>query len=139
MSTITPAPFTLANALLVVGTDNYEKAVSSVKFTPQSGVLTWKGLTPDSVYTDTSAPQWQCTIAFAQDWSTVNSLSQYLLTNAGQQKTVVFKPKGATTGSPIFTATVVIVPGAIGGDADKLLDDSVTLAVVGVPVKTTAP
>lgn len=139
MATITPAPMTLANALLVVGADNYEKAVSAVLFEPTTGVLTWKGLTPDAVYTDVSNPEWTCKFGYAQDWETANSLAQYLLANSGQQKVVVFKPRGATTGKPIFTATVVIAPGPIGGDGNAILDGEVTLAVVGQPVKTTAP
>lgn len=139
MATITPAPFTLANAVLTIGTDNYEKAVSSVAFTPDFSTLQWRGLTPDAAYTDTTNATWTCTVSFAQDWSTTNSLSQYLLTNAGTQKVVVFKPKGVVTGSPIFTATVIIQPGPIGGDGNTLLEGSVTLGVVGAPVKTTAP
>ncbi|MGW5239495.1 hypothetical protein ACWEOW_11230 [Monashia sp. NPDC004114] len=139
MATITPVPFSLASALLNVATDNYEKGVSNVLFTPSYSQLTWQGLTPDAVYTDASNPTWTLQFDYAQDWTTANSLSQYLLTNAGTQKVVVFKPNGATTGKPIFTATVLIVAGPIGGAANTLLTGTVTMQVIGQPVKTTAP
>jgi hypothetical protein len=101
--------------------------------------VTWQGLTPASAFSDSTSPTWVCAIAYAQDWTTTNSLAQYLLTNIGQSKVVVFKPKGATTGAPIFTATVTIVPGPIGGDVNVVQVGTVTMGVIGVPVKTVAP
>lgn len=139
MATIAVAPFVLKDALFKVGTDNYEAHVSSVTFTPQMSPVTWQGLTPASAFSDASNPVWQCTISFAQDWTTTNSLAQYLLTNAGQQKTVVFNPQGATTGKPVFTATLIIAPGQIGGDVNTVQTATVTMGVVGAPVKTAAP
>ena len=139
MATIAVAPFVLKNALLQIATDNYEKHVSSVTFTPQLSSVTWQGLTPDSAFSDAASPVWSCTMSYAQDWTTTNSLAQYLLTNAGLQKVAVFKPQGTTTGMPIFTATVIIVPGPIGGDVNTVQVGSVTMGVVGAPVKTAAP
>lgn len=139
MPTIAVAPFVLKDVVLTVGTDNYEAHVSSVKFTPQVQVVTWRGLTPSSAFSDTTAPVWQCTLSYVQDWKTPNSLAQYLMANAGQQKTVVFKPQGAATGAPIFTATLILVPGEIGGDVNTVQVASVTCGVVGEPVKTAAP
>lgn len=139
MVAIAVAPFVLKDALFQVGTDNYESSVSSVKFTPQLSPVTWQGLTPASAFSDAANPVWTCTISYAQDWKTANSLAQYLLTNAGQQKVVVFKPQGATTGTPIFTATMIMVPGEIGGDVNTVQVSSVTMGVVGAPVKTANP
>jgi hypothetical protein len=139
MATIAAAPFVLKDALFQVGADNYEAHVSSVVFTPSSSGITWQGLTPASAFSDAGAPTWTCTIQYAQDWKTANSLAQYLLANAGTQKVVIFKPQGATTGSPIFTATLVIVPGPIGGDVNTVQVGTVTCGVIGVPVKTAAP
>lgn len=139
MATIAVAPFVLKNALLTIATDNYEKHVSGVLFTPNLSPVTWQGLTPDSAFSDAGSPTWTCQVSYAQDWTTANSLAQYLLANAGTQKVVVFKPQGATTGTPIFTATLIIAPGPIGGDVNTVQTAQVTMGVVGVPVKTANP
>lgn len=139
MAQIAVAPFVIKNALIQVATDNYEKHVSSAAFTPQVSPVTWQGFTPDSAFSDAGSPIWTLTLAYAQDWTTANSLAQYLLANAGQQKVIVFKPQGATTGTPIFTATCIIVPGPIGGDVNSVQVGSVTMGVIGAPVKTANP
>lgn len=139
MPAIAVAPFTLKDVVFTVGTDDYQAHVSSVAFTPASSTVQWQGLTPTATYTDTTTATWTCTIAYAQDWVTVNSLAQYLLTNAGQKKTVVFKPKGTTTGSPIFTVDLFIAPGQIGGDVNTVATATVTMGCAGAPVKSTAP
>ena len=139
MATIAVAPFVLKDAVLTIATDSYEKHVSGVVFTPQTTPITWQGLTPDSAFSDASNPIWTCQMDYAQDWTTTNSLAQYLLTNAGQSKVAVFKPLGATTGKPIFTATLLIVPGPIGGSVNSVQTGTVTMGVIGQPVKTVAP
>lgn len=139
MATIAVAPFVLKDVLLVIGTDNYETNVAEVVFTPTSSQVAWQGLTPASTFVDQTIPTWTCKLTYAQDWVTTNSLAQYLLTNAGATKTVVFKPQGATTGKPIITATVIIAPGPIGGAVNTVQVGTVTLGVVGTPVKTANP
>jgi len=139
MAAIAAAPFVLKDVTFQVGTDSYEQHVSSVRFDPQISTVSWKGLSPAANFTDTTAPTWQCTITFAQDWTTANSLSQYLMTNAGTQKVVVFKPVGTTTGKPIFTVTLNIAPGSIGGDVDTYATATVTMGCVSAPVKSAAP
>lgn len=139
MPKIAAVPFVLKDAVFSVGTDDYEAHVSSVQFVPTVQTVTWQSLTPAGSFTDTTSPSWVCTIAYAQDWKTLNSLAQYLLTNAGLKKTVTFKPQGSTTGSPVFTADVMIAPGPIGGDVNTVQSATVTLGVVGTPAKSTAP
>lgn len=139
MTQIAVAPFTLKNVDLKIDADNYEKHVSAVSFDPKVDQVTWQGLTPDAAFTDTTSPTWTCTLEYAQDWETTNSLAAYLLANAGQQKTVIFKPRGAVTGKPMFTATVIIVPGPIGGKGNTVQTGQVTLGVVGAPVKGVSP
>lgn len=136
MATIAVAPVVLKDVTFTVGTDSYESNVSGVKFTPAVSAVTWKGLTPTAVFSDAGSPVWTCTVSYAQDWVTANSLSQYLLANAGTSKVVVFKPQGSAVGKPVFTATLIMVPGDIGGDIDAVMVGSVTMGVVGVPVKT---
>lgn len=137
MTQIAVAPFVLKDALLQIATDNYEKHVSGLVIAPQTSPITWQGLTPDSAFSDASNPIWTCQMDYAQDWTTANSLAQYLLTNAGQQKVAIFKPLGATAGDPIFTATIIIVPGPIGGAVNTVQVGTVTMGVIGQPVKTT--
>jgi len=139
MATVSVAPFVLKDAVMTLGTDEYQSHVSTVHFTPSVNTVTWIGLTPSSAFSDVFSPTWACELALAQDWTTTNSLANYLLTNAGQTKVAVFKPKGITTGSPIFTATLTLVPPEIGGDVNTVQVASVTCGVVGAPVKSAAP
>lgn len=135
MTLLTVAPFTMKDCTFIVETDDYARHVSSVKFTPtiKQDDIEWQGLTPDATFTDESAPveTWTCDLAFAQDWETDDSLSDYLLTNAGLTKTVQFDPKKGT-GNTRFTADVTIVPPPIGGDVK-------TVAVGTVSMKSTRP
>lgn len=137
MATIASSPFVLKDAVLTIDTDDYEAHVSSVAITPTMSTVTWQGITPAATFSDTTAPTWACALTYAQDWTTPTSLSQYLMDNAGQQKTLVFKPVGATSGDPIFTVDVMIAPGPIGGAVNTVQVGTVTLGCVGEPVKST--
>lgn len=139
MPAIAVAPFVLKDAIFQVGTDSYEAHVSSVLFTPTYNAVTWVPITPTGAFTDQSSPTWQCAIEYAQDWTTPNSFAQYLIANKGQTKVVVFKPQGSTTGKPLFTASLIIVAGPIGGAVNTVQVGTVTLGVVGEPVKSVAP
>lgn len=139
MAIVATTPFVLVDAVMTVGTDDYQSAISQVLFEPAVSTVTWQGITPTASFTAPTTPTWTCKLSYAQDWKTANSLAQYLLTNAGLSKVVVFKPQGATTGSPIFTATLIIVPGPIGGEVNTVQVGEVTCGVIGVPVKTAAP
>lgn len=139
MATIVVAPFVLKDILMTIGVDNYESSLSSVLFTPETKAVSWQGLTPAATFTDQTSPVWTCTLEYAQDWTTANSLAQYLLANSGTQKVAVFKPQGAITGKPIITATLVLAPGPIGGAVNQFLTGKVSLGVAGSPVKTANP
>ena len=137
MTVIAAVPFVLKDVDFKVGTDNYEAHVSEITFTPSTSTVTWQGLTPAAAFSDATTATWVCTMAYAQDWDTVSSLANYLLTNAGTAKVVVFKPsKASGAGHAIFTATLNIVAGPIGGAVNVVQVGSVTCGVVGVPVKT---
>lgn len=135
MAVVAVAPFVLKNVTLKIAADNYEAHVSQVEFTPSASQVTWKSLTPSSVVTDVTTATWTCTIAYAQDWKTANSLAQYLHANEGTAVVAEFVPVVGAVGSPKFTATLVITPGAIGGTVDAIATATVTLAVQGKPVK----
>lgn len=133
MPVINVAPVTWAKYGLKIGTDNYEKHVDSVTLTPTTPVSTFKGAGDGQVDKSAGKADWKLDLNYAQDWSTTNSLSIYLLNNIGQTKAVEFFPLGA---GPKFAANVLIVPGAVGGKIDDSGTASVTLEIVGQPVFT---
>ena len=131
MPVISVAPFVLKDAIFSVDIDEYQHHVSGVVFTPTSSVVTWVGITPASAFSDGSTPSWGCQVNYAQDWTTPNSFSQYLLEHAGETKAVVFEP---IAGGPSFTADLIIAAGPIGGETNTVQVGTVTLGVVGEPV-----
>jgi hypothetical protein len=137
MTVIAVAPIVLKDVDLKIGTDNYEAHVSSVILTPASASVKWKGLTPTATFTDTSNVEWTAQLDYAQDWVTVNSLSNYLFANQGTTKVAVFAPKKGS-GLPNWTVSLVIAPGPIGGSVDTYMTGTVQLGVSGQPVKGVA-
>lgn len=135
MAQIAVAPIVLTDVLLTIGTDSYEKHVSEVLFTPTAGIVTWKGLSPGAVFSFPTRATWTCQLSYAQDWETTNSLSQYLHDNEGEQKAAVFEP---VDGGASWGATLLIVPGAIGGQIDTVPVSTVQLGVLGKPALTPA-
>jgi len=132
MATIALAPLVLKDVLLTVGTDNYEKAVDSVTFTPASSTVPWTGL-DGTTYTDQTTATWTATLNYMQDWDTADSLSAYLMDNEGTSVALTFKPRSAS--GPTFTATAIITPGAIGGQVNANATTSVTLGLTGAPAR----
>lgn len=135
MASIAVDPILLTNVLLTLGTDSYEKHVSAVEFVPTSNLVTWKGLAPSSKFTFPTDATWQCNITFAQDWETTDSLALYLLEHAGEEIAATFEPVNGGAG---FTATLIIVPGSIGGPVDSVAVSTVSLGVSGTPVHVPA-
>lgn len=130
-------PIVMKDARIKVGADNYEKAVRVARLVPTANqdTKTFQGLTPSASFTDTSTPaiSWELQLEYAQDWETANSLSSYLLTNSGTQKSIVLQPK-AGAGKKTFTITATIVPGPIGGQVNEYADASVSLPCTGQPL-----
>jgi hypothetical protein len=140
MAQVVTTPIVLKDARFLVALDSYESAVSGVTFTPSSSTVSWKGLTPTSLFTGASTATWTCELAYAQDWSTPESLSRYLLEHEGETIEAVFVPQMSTEDDvPTFTASIIISPGAIGGTVDSVATATVTLGVVGRPVLSVAP
>jgi hypothetical protein len=131
MSIIQIQPLVLKDFVLNIGTDQFEKNVSSVTFTPAASTITWQGGTPDASFTDTGRATWTAAIAYAQDWDTAGSLSQYLYTNEGATVPAVFRPRNGV--GPSFSTSLTITPGAIGGDVNAVSVATVTLGVSGKP------
>lgn len=131
MATIAVNPFVLKDVLLTIAADNYEAHVSQVQFDPSSSLQTWQGLAPGATFTDASLATWVAVLAYAQDWETPNSLSQYLYNHEGESIDVTFKPRSGS--GPSFSATLVITPGSIGGTVNSFATATVTLGCKGKP------
>ena len=135
MAQISVQPLYLKDVVLTVDGDTYEKHVSGVTFTPSVSTATFKGLDSDAVFTQASNASWTCDLSFVQDWETAGSLSAYLFNNAGSEVTLSFLPP---PGSGTWSATVIIVPGAVGGTVDAYATSTVSLPVQGQPTYTPA-
>lgn len=136
MSQIAVQPIVLKDVRLIIGTDNYEKHISKAVLTPNTSIekKTWQGGTPTATFTDVANPitDWSLDLDYAQDWDTTNSLCNYLLTNAGQQKAAKLQPKAGAAGKT-FSVTVTILPGPIGGPIGDVQTGTVSLPVTGQP------
>lgn len=124
MAEIAVQPFILRDCLFQVEADNYEAHVSQVEFAPSSSVVRFKGLTPTSNFAFGTAAEWVANLAYAQDWATPESLSEYLHEHEGESIDVTFQP---LNGGRSVTATLVVAPGAIGGAVDSVAVASVSL------------
>lgn len=132
MTQIAVDPLVLKDVILALGTDSYEKHVSGVVFTPKPSTITWQGLTPAAKFTDVAAADWTCALSYVQDWETADSLSAFLFANEGETIEATFKPRSGT--GPTFTASLVITPGAIGGQVNSYATTTASLGCSGRPV-----
>lgn len=129
MATIGIQPLYMRDVLLTIGTDDYQKHVSGVTFTPAPKTAQWTGL-GENTHSAVGVPTWTVELAYAQDWDTANSLSAYLFANQGTTKAVVFEPVAGGQG---FTADVIVQAGAIGGQVDSFAATTVSLPLDGAP------
>ena len=128
-------PLYLKDATLTIAATGYEAEVSSAVFTPSTSPVTWKGLTPTAVFTETPTATWVVDLTYAQDHDDDASLGVYLFEHEGEALECVFAPKA---GGASYTATVVITPGAVGGTVDGFAEATVSLPVQGRPTRTAA-
>jgi hypothetical protein len=136
MAQINVQPLYLKDVILTVDGDTYEKHVSGVTITPSVATATFKGLEPTATFSQASTATWMLDLTFVQDWETEDSLSAYLFNNAGEEVTMSFKPESGSGGT--FSATVIIVPGSVGGTVDAYATSTVSLPVQGQPSYTPA-
>lgn len=136
MAKLAVQPHVLKDIVLSVAADDYARHVSTARLEPTTTAekITWHGLSPDAAFSESGTPEttWALVLTYAQDWNTENSLSQYLLDNAGEAKTVVLQPR-AGSGQKTFTVEAVIAPGPVGGDYNTVAVGTVTLGVNGQP------
>lgn len=130
MADVAIKPFIMRDCLFKVAADNYEGHVSQVEFVPSPVLASWKGLKAGAVHQFAGLATWVANLALAQDWETENSLSQYLHEHEGEKVEVAFEP---VNGGASVTATIIIVPGSIGGTVDSVATSSVSCPVDGKP------
>jgi hypothetical protein len=136
MAQIAVVPVVLKDYRFTVGADNYEKHINLMRLVPNTSQpkQTWQGGTPSTTFTDTGTPvtDWTLELNYAQDWETANSLSNYLMANAGTTKVAKLQPVSGV-GKKTFTVTVTIVPGPIGGNINEYAAATVSMSVTGQP------
>jgi len=134
MPNIAPALINMNRATLKIGTDNYEKSVSTARGVPTSPIGKFKGIGGNTSKV-AGVADWLLNLTYAQDWKTENSLSQYALANHGLTKVVELVPE---TGGGTFTVTVLVVAGDFGGDADTTTTASVAWEIIDQPAYVAA-
>ena len=131
-------PIVLKDCTLLIGADNYEAHVSTVRFDPSNSTQQWQGMTPSAGFTDTTSSTWTCTLTLSQSDLKTGSLARYLFDNEGTSVVAKFTPKKGAAGSMVqVTATLNIVPPSIGGDVNAWAVSTVTLGVSGKPALAT--
>lgn len=130
MVSIAPAVINMNRSLLKVGADNYEKSVSKATLRPATPIAKFKGIGGNTEKA-AGTPDWMLDLDYAQDWTTADSLSQYLVDELGTTKVIELTPE---SGGKKATVTVLIVPGDMGGVVDTTTTASVSLEVIGQPV-----
>jgi hypothetical protein len=134
----TPQPFeakTLSGISCVLEGVEYAEAVASVRFTPAQTVNTWKGGTPDAVFSSMTKPVYSCAMKIGQDYDDAASFTNYLMEHAGESVAATFIFNSGST----IAATLLLAAPEIGGDIDAIMDTTITHGVKGVPVITPPP
>ena len=127
-----PRPLVMKDVEMTIGTDDFARHVSSVTLTPSVSQVTWRGLSPDSAYSEPTAPTWVCTLVGAQDWDAEDSLCRYLWDEQGTTVAAAFAPRAGS--GPSFTADITLVPPTVGGAVDAVATFTAACGVSGVPV-----
>lgn len=133
---MTFSPLFMKDCTFEVGGTDYAGELSSVRIVPNSSQVNWHGLTPDSAFSESSAPTYAVQVGYAQDWEDPASWANLLYDEEGTTQVVTFKPKGGGTVS--WSVNVNLIPGEIGGDVGTFAESSVTLGC-DKPVKVVTP
>jgi hypothetical protein len=103
------------------GTDNYEKQVSDVHFTPKSGTP-WQGGTPDAVLVD---EQWTADVTAIQAWDDPDSFVRFAFEHAGETVAYEYKPHA----DDAFTlyGTLTLASPTIGGKTNQRNESTLSM------------
>lgn len=114
---------------ITIDVNGYKAAIEGAILTPTTPTATINDI-GGGVTQVAGVPVWALQLNLVQDLKTLNSLSQYLIANAGQKKPIVFTPQA--TGKA-FTVTALILPAAVGGTGGQAAKSSITLPCDGQP------
>lgn len=121
----------LFKAPISVGADEYTAHLSQAQFEPTQPQSSWTDL--DGKATNFGGlSSWACILGGAQDWETVNSLSQFLNEHEGEEIEVTIGAPGGGS----HTGTVVAAAVTIGGTINTPAAFNKTMACQGAPVFT---
>ena len=122
-------PYSLNNATMKIGDDNYEAAVSGVEFTPAVKTSEWKSISGHTI-NSIDPSSWTCTLNYAQDLAPTG-LTRYLHDHEGDWVACEFVPE---TDGPSITATLQLAAAKIGGQVGNgVVTGTATLGVQGKP------
>lgn len=122
-------PIHMKNAVLTVESDDFSDSVGEVTFVPSASTVPLLGWNGVPFAHSVASVMWVVTLAFAQDIQS-GSLSRLAMDHYGETREVVFTP---VAGGVSITASVMLLPGALGGLPGQTLSATVTLPVVGEP------
>lgn len=124
-------PF-IKNAIVTFDGAPASDEVRNVSFAPTVNTVTWDPISGNAV-SDATLGAWNCTFEYGQIWDQLDSVANKLHDNFGDEVELVFQPQGAAGAT--IKATVVVVPGTVGGTAG-VATSSVTLPCKAKPVIT---
>ena len=137
-------PYMMKNVDLVIGDEatgpNFKCQVRGVKLTPEVSVQRVKTACPTGQFAATDDPEWtaELTYLYGQDdgvGTAATVLADYLLTHAGEELPIYFRPVSGEAG---YSGTILVVPGTIGGDYGSFSEQSVSLPMLGQPTPVAA-
>ena len=135
MADIAVQPIILQDVDLIlgVGTDDYAAACSSAILTPNTPIVSWKGLKRGTAFSAAGTTTWTLDLTYAQDHAAAARLAGYLYAHRGEVVPMSFKtdPTHAT-----WNADVMVAAGAIGGAVDVVPESTVSLPVTSEPEPT---
>lgn len=121
-------PVNLRDATLAIEADNYTVSVNQVLFVPRYAYDWYRPFDARASQPVPTGHTWTVSLGYAQDFTTPQALSIYLMEHAGQQKTVTFEVPGR-----VIAATVLILPGRFGGVINQIPAATVDLPLYGDP------
>lgn len=132
MAVIAGNPYIIQNCLVTLATNDYSALISKAELVPTTPTATFKSVN-GVPYNLSGKAGWVLSLDFAQDIDAATSLSNYLFDNEGITVPFTMAPNGGTTKG--FKGSVVLAVGNQGGTADQVAASSITLQVVGKPVR----
>jgi hypothetical protein len=113
----------MKDALVTIGATDYQMEVAAAAITPANTSVIWKGLAPAARY-GAVGTEWTVELTVGQDYDLAESLSRYLLENAGTTVPVVIAPRASGQG---YSVNATLAPATIGGTVETFAEGTVSL------------